>query len=104
MRRIATGIVFALLAVAVGIAAPDRDGKRWWSFVGLLASDDMQGRNTGSPAHRKAADLVAAEFKRVGVASRARRAVTSSRSTSPAAKSSRPRAASSWCATASRKS
>jgi hypothetical protein len=34
----------------------------------MLANDDMQGRNTGSPAHRKAADLVAAEFKRVGVA------------------------------------
>jgi hypothetical protein len=28
----------------------------------------MQGRNTGSPAHRKAADLVAAEFKRAGIA------------------------------------
>jgi hypothetical protein len=68
MERITAGVVLALLAVGVGIAAPARDGKRWWSFVEMLANDDMQGRNTGSPAHRKAADLVAAEFKRVGVA------------------------------------
>ena len=67
MTRITAGVVFALVSVAIGIAAPDRDGKRWWSFVEMLANDDMQGRNTGSAEHRKAADLVAAEFKRVGV-------------------------------------
>jgi Peptidase family M28 len=68
MTRVRTGLMLALLTVAVGIAAPAPDGKRWWSFVEMLANDDMQGRNTGSPAHRKAADLIAAEFKRVGVA------------------------------------
>ena len=52
---------------AAGPAAPDRNAKRWWSFVERLANDDLQGRGTGSPAHCKAADLVAAEFRRAGL-------------------------------------
>jgi hypothetical protein len=64
MKRTTTAVV---LVLAMGAAAPDRDGKRWWSFVEMLANDDMQGRDTGSAAHRKAADLVAAEFQRAGL-------------------------------------
>src|SRR5262245_11930976 len=67
MNRLPTALVLVLAAVAAGSAAPDRDGKRWWSLVEMLANDDMQGRDTGSPAHRKAADLVAAEFQRAGL-------------------------------------
>src|SRR5215475_3881269 len=67
MKRIPTVVILVLATVAAGIAAADRDGKRWWSFVEMLANDDMQGRDTGSPAHRKAADLVAAEFQRAGL-------------------------------------
>jgi hypothetical protein len=66
MKRITTAVVLVLATVAAGIAA-DRDGKHWWSFVEMLANDDMQGRDTGSPAHHKAADLVAAEFQRAGL-------------------------------------
>jgi hypothetical protein len=64
MKRAITATVLVLAMVAAGAAAPDHDGKRWWSVVETLANDDMQGRDTGSPAHRRAADLVAAEFQR----------------------------------------
>ena len=67
MKRTTAAAVLVLAMVATGVAAPDRDGKRWWSFVEMLANDEMQGRDTGSPAHRKAADLVAAEFQRAGL-------------------------------------
>lgn len=67
MKRTTTTIVLVLATVAGGVAAADRDGKRWWSFVEILANDDMQGRDTGSPAHRKAADLVATQFQRASL-------------------------------------
>ncbi|HXB75203.1 MAG TPA: M28 family metallopeptidase [Candidatus Acidoferrales bacterium] len=52
---------------AAPLAATVPDGKRWWSFVEALANDEMQGRNTGSPEHLKAAQYVAAEFARLGL-------------------------------------
>jgi hypothetical protein len=42
MTRLTTGVVLALVAVAAVVAAPAADGKRWWSFVEMLANDDMQ--------------------------------------------------------------
>jgi len=56
----------ALLAAASGGQARD-DGGRWWSYVQYLASDQMQGRQTGSPEHRKTADYVAAHFETDGL-------------------------------------
>jgi Zn-dependent M28 family amino/carboxypeptidase len=35
--------------------------------VEVLADDSMEGRNTGSPAHKRAADYVAAQFRRAGL-------------------------------------
>ncbi len=49
------------------IAASASDGTRWWSYVEFLASDKLEGRNTGSEGHRKAAEYVAAEFERDGL-------------------------------------
>src|SRR5882762_10148654 len=43
------------------------DSSRWWSYVEFLASDKLEGRNTGSEGHRKAAEFVAAEFERDGL-------------------------------------
>src|SRR5580658_9353428 len=48
------------------VAASAPDGARWWSYVEFLASDKLEGRNTGSEGHRKAAEYVAAEFERDG--------------------------------------
>src|SRR5215813_3344325 len=52
----------------ISLSAADADGKRWWSYVEALASDAMQGRQTGSPEHRKAAEYVATQFQQAGLA------------------------------------
>ena len=40
---------------------------RWWTHVETLAGDEMRGRETGSPEHRKAADYVAGQFRLAGL-------------------------------------
>jgi len=45
----------------------EAEGKRWWAHIEYLASDDLQGRNTGSEGHLKAARYVAGEFERIGI-------------------------------------
>jgi Zn-dependent M28 family amino/carboxypeptidase len=41
---------------------------RWFAHVEALANDEMRGRETGSPEHRRAAEYVAARFKAAGLA------------------------------------
>src|SRR5580693_5139578 len=62
-------LILALIALASFSAAADfaREGVRWWSHIEVLASDNMEGRNTGSEGHRKAAQFVAGEFERAGL-------------------------------------
>ena len=65
----------SLAVLAAAIASGDRcvraadepDGRRWWSHVAFLADDKLEGRDTGSPGHRKAAEYVAREFARAGL-------------------------------------
>jgi hypothetical protein len=64
MRQAIAVITLIMLAGPIGLGA---DAKRWWSHVEALANDGMEGRNTGSPGHRRAADYVAAEFRRAGL-------------------------------------
>ena len=62
MRRIPA------ITLAAGLfAAAVPDGAHWWQYVEALANDQMQGRNTGSPEHLKAAQYVAAEFEKSGL-------------------------------------
>ena len=69
-----------LLAIAVFVVVSGRpeglryagtsvaaDGNAWWKHVEFLADDALQGRDTGSPGHRRAAEYVAAEFKKAGL-------------------------------------
>lgn len=71
MRRLlAAGMVLAgaagvVMSVAALAAAP---AERWWAHVAFLATDEMNGRDTGSPEHRRAAEYVAEQFKRAGLA------------------------------------
>jgi Peptidase family M28 len=44
-----------------------QEGVRWWSHIQVLADDNMEGRNTGSEGHRKAAQYVSTEFERNGL-------------------------------------
>jgi len=65
-------IVSAILlaaAACAAFAATDfaAEGQRWWAHIQYLASDEMKGRNTGSPEHLKAARYVAGEFERSGL-------------------------------------
>ena len=44
-----------------------QEGDRWWSHIQVLAADNMEGRNTGSPGHLRAAQFVASQFQRAGL-------------------------------------
>jgi Zn-dependent M28 family amino/carboxypeptidase len=59
-------VILSLAAVSL-FAAGKPDGARWWSYVEFLASDKLEGRNTGSAGHRQAAEYVAAQFERAGL-------------------------------------
>ena len=54
----------AALSFTLFAANTAQEGKRWWSHIQALANDNMEGRNTGSPGHKKAAEFVAGEFER----------------------------------------
>ncbi len=62
-------ITVGCAAVVFAAAGPDyvAEGNRWWSHIQVLASDDLEGRNTGSQGHRRAAAYVAGEFERAGL-------------------------------------
>ena len=66
MRRLLTATVMTLVVGSIGLRGDDT-ATRWWSHVEALANDGMEGRNTGSPAHKRAADYVAAQFKQSGL-------------------------------------
>jgi hypothetical protein len=60
-------ILLATAGLLLSGADFSAEGKRWWSHIEFLASDDLQGRDTGSEGHLKAARYVAAEFERSGL-------------------------------------
>lgn len=64
-----TRLAAAACAIALGFGAVnyEAEGKRWWAHVQYLASDQLEGRDTGSEGYRKAADYVAGEFKQFGL-------------------------------------
>src|SRR5580658_1854364 len=64
MRSIAITLASATLLLAADVA---QEGARWWSHIQVLADDNMEGRNTGSEGHRRAAQFVAGEFERGGL-------------------------------------
>src|SRR6266851_5050710 len=67
-RRTAAYLLAPALALILSAATDyNAEGKRWWSHIEYLASDDLQGRNTGSEGHLKAARYIAGEFERSGL-------------------------------------
>lgn len=64
MKKLA---LFLLAVAAVFAADYAAEGKRWWAHIQVLADDKMEGRNTGSEGHRKAARYISAEFERDGL-------------------------------------
>ena len=67
MKPRLTLIVGLAIASCILLGAGGPDGTRWWSYIEFLASDKLEGRNTGSEGHRKAAEFVAAQFQRDGL-------------------------------------
>lgn len=59
--------ILVLLSTTLFAADVAQEGVRWWSHIQVLASDDLQGRNTGSEGYRKAAQYVSTEFERAGL-------------------------------------
>lgn len=45
----------------------DPDTLAWWHTTEALSGDDMQGRDTGSPAYQRAAEYVAKRFENAGL-------------------------------------
>src|SRR5947207_14135875 len=69
MRKL---LVVAMVVALAQTIAPAQNGSsdtsaRWWAHVQALANDGMEGRNTGSPGHKRAADYVAAQFQKAGL-------------------------------------
>jgi Zn-dependent M28 family amino/carboxypeptidase len=67
LRIAIVSLAAAVAFAALTFAASAPDGKRWWSYVEALANDQMRGRLTGSPEHRKAAEYVAQQFQKAGL-------------------------------------
>ena len=63
-------VVLALPALLLTAAVPaklDPDTRAWWSTTAELSSDAMEGRDTGSAAYERAAQLVARKFAAAGL-------------------------------------
>jgi hypothetical protein len=64
MRLTLLALASSTLLLAADVA---QEGTRWWSHIQVLADDNMEGRNTGSEGHRRAARFVSSEFERAGL-------------------------------------
>lgn len=65
-------VLLSILATSVSYAARDAeihdpDTLAWWHTTEALSGDDMEGRDTGSPAYERAAQYVAQRFKAAGL-------------------------------------
>lgn len=60
-------LLLACGAVAQQPAASHFDGQSWWSYVKVLADDNMEGRETGSAGLRKAEAYIVEQLKSDGL-------------------------------------
>jgi Zn-dependent M28 family amino/carboxypeptidase len=69
MRNLTALCCFFFFALTYAQPAPEShfDGKSWWGHVKVLAGDDMEGRETGSPGLRKAEAYVVEQLKQAGL-------------------------------------
>src|SRR5262252_3447266 len=59
--------LFTVAFLHAQMAPSHFDEKTWWDYVKVLADDNMQGRETGSPGLRKAQAFVVDQLKRNGL-------------------------------------
>jgi Zn-dependent M28 family amino/carboxypeptidase len=69
IRNFTALCAFLFVALTYAQPAPENhfDGKSWWSHVKVLAADNMEGRETGSPGLRKAEAYVVEQLKQAGL-------------------------------------
>src|SRR5262245_22148883 len=67
MRRSFAILLVILTCLSSQAQPPESRYSAWWAHVEALANDGMEGRNTGSPAHKRAAEYVAAQFRKAGL-------------------------------------
>ena len=67
MKRTLLALAIAAVWISGRPEGVRADGNSWWKHIEFLADDSLQGRNTGSPGHKRAAEYVAAEFKKAGL-------------------------------------
>ena len=60
---IATILLFGLLQLRAQQQVNHFDGNSWWGYVKVLAADDMEGRETGSAALKRAEAYVVDQLK-----------------------------------------
>ena len=58
---------FLVPALAQQGNPPAFDGKSWWEHIKVLAADNMEGRDTGSPGLKKAEAYVVGQLKSAGL-------------------------------------
>ena len=72
MRRVISKLTLAVSVLALPVFAqtPPQshfDGKSWWDHVKVLADDNMEGRETGSPGLGRAQAYVVEQLKKNGI-------------------------------------
>ena len=68
MRLTAPLAIFLVAAAAPAAMDWEAAGKAWWAHVQFLADDKLEGRDVGSKGYEAAADYVAKQFERSGLA------------------------------------
>jgi hypothetical protein len=60
-------VLIFLAAASLFAADYAADGKLWWGHIQILADDQLEGRNTGSPGFLTAVRYVEGEFEKLGL-------------------------------------
>ncbi len=67
MKKAIILCTFAFLTLAASAQQQHFDGKTWWHHVTVLADDNMDGRETGSPGLQRAEAYVVDQLKKSGL-------------------------------------
>lgn len=66
-KYLAALLTLPVIATAAPRGGSDPDTRAWWAMTSVLSQDGMEGRDTGSSAYLRAANIVAARFEAAGL-------------------------------------
>src|SRR5450755_1447442 len=70
LKRLPLFLLLSTALVAQNFAkttSPKFDGNSWWGYVKVLADDNMEGRETGSPGLQRAAAYIVEQLQKDGL-------------------------------------